>query len=307
MSREDLYPTRIAEEKIIERSDPVVYGQEAWGAYSLDAASLAQYERDGFILLESLFSLEEIALFEQAFVEVGAEAAAAGSDKVIVEPDSKVVRSVFAQHELSDLLARLAVDERLLDVACQILASEVYLHQARINLKTAVYGQSFSWHSDFETWHSEDGLPRLRVLTAMIFLTDNNQFNGPLYVVPGSHYWFVSCQGETPADNYKSSLRQQVIGSPLPHSLEALVAASQQKLEAVTGPAGSVLFFDGNLMHASPDNLSPWPRTNLFWVYNSMENQAAEPYIERPPRPSFLASRDFTPLKPIKNQFIKEK
>jgi ectoine hydroxylase len=49
--------------------------------------------------------------------------------------------------------------------------------------------------------------------------------------------------------------------------------------------------FDSNTLHASADNLSPHPRCNLFFVYNSVENRLREPYAADQPRPDWLAAR----------------
>lgn len=49
----------------------------------------------------------------------------------------------------------------------------------------------------------------------------------------------------------------------------------------------------------SSSNISPWPRTNLFAVYNSIENAIGEPYADVPPRPQVIANRqDFSPVVP---------
>ncbi|MES8739290.1 phytanoyl-CoA dioxygenase family protein, partial [Cutibacterium acnes] len=72
------------------------------------------------------------------------------------------------------------------------------IHQSRINLKNGFNGKEFYWHSDFETWHVEDGMPNMRAVSCSITLTDNTVYNGSLMVIPGSHKYFVSCVGETP-------------------------------------------------------------------------------------------------------------
>jgi len=60
--------------------------------------------------------------------------------------------------------------------------------------------------------------------------------------------------------------------------------------------AGSVLFFDCNLMHGSASNISPMPRRNLFMVYNSVENALVEPFSAPQRRPEHIASRRFAPV-----------
>src|SRR5690606_18864515 len=114
----------------------------------------------------------------------------------ITEPASGVIRSIFAVPTVSDVFGTLARDKRLLRVAKQLLGGDVYLHQTRLNLKPGFEGKEFYWHSDFETWHAEDGMPRMRAVSFSISLTDNHPHNGPLMIIPGSHRVFVPCIGE---------------------------------------------------------------------------------------------------------------
>jgi ectoine hydroxylase len=66
------------------------------------------------------------------------------------------------------------------------------------------------------------------------------------------------------------------------------------------GPAGSVVFFDCNTMHGSNSNISPYPRANLFMVYNSVENRLGDPRGGLRPRPEFIAARDdCAPIVPV--------
>lgn len=39
-----------------------------------------------------------------------------------------------------------------------------------------------------------------------------------------------------------------------------------------------------------------YPRSNIFLVFNSVENAPGAPYSAQSPRPVFLAARDFTPV-----------
>jgi ectoine hydroxylase len=213
-------------------------------------------------------------------------------DDVIVEPDSNEVRSVFRTHRSAGALGALAHDPRLHGIARQLLGSDVYIHQSRLNFKPAFEGKAFPWHSDFETWHAEDGMPAMRAVSCSLLLTLNTEHNGPLLVIPGSHRVYVRCPGETPADHFKESLRNQQYGVPDRASLSVLV--ERGGIESITGPAGTLVFFDCNLMHGSAGNITPLPRSNLFMVYNSTANALVAPFCGRPARPEFLAERDFT-------------
>jgi ectoine hydroxylase len=287
----DPYYSRVSEAwSFGERLEPTCWEGSAG---PLSDADLTAYEARGFLVKPALFSAQEVAeILSEA--EQLAAAIDASREDVVREPGSSAVRSVFRIHRSSGLLGRVTRDPRLAQVARQILGSQVYVHQSRVNFKPAFAGQPFPWHSDFETWHTEDGMPAMRALSASLLLTLNTEHNGPLLVVPGSHRRYVRCVGETPIDHFKQSLRKQQYGVPDSDALTALVA--EGSIESVTGAAGTVVFFDCNLMHGSAGNITPHPRHNLFVVYNSTENALTAPYCGKPPRPAFLAEREFEPL-----------
>ena len=179
--------------------------------------------------------------------------------------------------------------------ARQILGSDVYVHQSRINVKPGFGASGFYWHSDFETWHAEDGLPRMRTVSVSIALTENHDTNGGLMIMPGSHRTFLGCAGETPEDNYKQSLQMQDAGTPSHEALTDL--AGRHGIKLFTGPAGSATWFDCNCMHGSGDNITPFPRSNVFIVFNSVDNTAVEPFAAPAPRPEFIGARG--PFEPV--------
>lgn len=291
LQRTDFYPTRLGKPlERLRRTAPVVHseGEKRWYG-PLDEQSLARFERDGFLWLEGFFSKERVAPFLDELKEMANDTSIANSEQVIKDRQSGELRSVFAMHELSDRFDQLTRDPRILGMVRQILGGDVYIHQSRINSKTGFAGSGFEWHSDFETWHSEDGMPDMRAVSASLMLTDNSEFNGPLMLIPGSHDYFVPCVGRTPEDNWKQSLKDQTIGVPDREHLAQL--AERGGIQAPTGPAGSLLLFDCNTLHASNSNMSPWPRANLFFVYNSVENQLAAPFGGTAPRPEFLGAR----------------
>lgn len=291
MSSQDLFPTRLREgREIFHRVDPIVHSrnQSRWNG-PLDEVALSGYERDGFLWFEGFFSQYRIEPFFDELKRIAEDDELMNSEQVIADPNTGDIRSVFAMHEISSLFDELTRDPRILGMVRQLLGSDVYIHQSRINDKFGFEGAGFNWHSDFETWHAEDGMPRMRAVSASLMLTDNNEFNGPLMLIPGSHHQFVPCIGETPPQNWKDSLKAQRIGVPDQKSLAQL--ADRGGIQAPKGPAGSLLLFECNTLHASNRNLSPWPRANLFFVYNSVDNVLEQPFSGTEPRPQFLATR----------------
>ncbi|TYB77853.1 ectoine hydroxylase [Maritimibacter fusiformis] len=286
----DAYPTRLpGAERTIERQDPVLWSD--WTpAAPLSQEAAAQYRDKGYLVAKDLFSKSEIRRLIEAGAALRRNGAEIRGEDLVTEPGSDEVRTVFRLDEHSELFRRLAHDRRLAGIAEFLLNDRVYLHQSRLNYKPGFTGKEFYWHSDFETWHAEDGMPRMRAVSASILLTDNSELNGPLMLVPGSHKSFVACAGETPARNHESSLKKQVIGVPQPETIARMV--EQLGLDVATGPAGTVVFFECNTLHGSNGNITPFPRSNAFFVYNALSNRLVAPFAAKAPRPAFLANRE---------------
>ncbi|MFI0168686.1 ectoine hydroxylase [Streptomyces sp. NPDC017095] len=290
----DLYPTRGTTEVTLPRQDPVL-----WGAPDtpgpIPAAGLQAYERDGFLAVDQLITPAEVEVYRRELDRLVSDPAVRADERSVVEPQSKEIRSVFEVHRISEVFAGLVRDERVVGRARQILGSDVYVHQSRINVKPGFGASGFYWHSDFETWHAEDGLPHMRTVSVSIALTENHDTNGGLMIMPGSHRTFLGCAGATPKDNYKKSLRMQDAGTPSNEALTRL--ADEHGIRLFTGRAGSATWFDCNCMHGSGDNITPFPRSNVFIVFNSVENTAVEPFAAPVRRPEFIGARDFTPVR----------
>ncbi|MGW0736191.1 ectoine hydroxylase [Streptomyces sp. NPDC002851] len=290
----DLYPTRGADEVLTERKDPVVWSEPGTeGPFA--AAELSAFDRDGFFQVDELVSENEVGTYQAELDRLVNDPTMRADERSIVEPKSQEVRSIFEVHKISEVFAKLAADPRVVGRARQILGSDVYIHQSRINVKPGFGASGFYWHSDFETWHAEDGLANMRTVSVSIALTENYAFNGSLLLMPGSHKTFLGCAGATPKDNYKRSLQMQDAGIP---SDEALTKLSDEfGIAQWVGKAGSAVLFDCNTMHGSGDNITPFPRSNVFFVFNSVENTAVEPFAAPIRRPAYIGARDFTPVR----------
>ncbi|WP_326566630.1 ectoine hydroxylase [Amycolatopsis rhabdoformis] len=290
----DGYPTRITgTPEQLPRVHPTVWGTEADGP--IDAATLANHEAKGYTVDEGLLSPGEVQTYWQELVRLSSDRGLRADERVITEPKTGEVRSIFDVHVISELIAELVRDPRVLDRARQMLGSDVYVHQSRVNYMPGFKGTGFYWHSDFETWHAEDGMPTPRAVSCSIALTDNYPYNGGLMVMPGSQRTFVQCVGETPDDNYKSSLKDQRVGVPNEDDITKM--AAEYGIDQFTGTAGTALWFDSNMMHGSSNNITPYPRSNIFVVFNSVENALQDPFAASGRRPSFIAGRDSTPVR----------
>src|SRR5699024_4519190 len=154
------------------------------------------------------------------------------------------VRSIFDIHRTNEIFKKIANDPRLVDRARQILGSDVYIHQSRINYKPGFVGKEFSWHSDFETWHAEDGMHTPRAVSLSLSLTDNFVFIGQLMPTTGSHQRYISRVGGSPANNHPNYLLMQGGGTPDRQTLSDF--AYEYGIDVPEGAAGGAIMFDAN-------------------------------------------------------------
>jgi len=291
----DPYPTRDKSEgALIRRAEPVVHS--AWSEDSpLTKTQVEQFERDGYLVLTDVFSAHELDELRAAAERTGKNCSDTHPGQLIKESDGEQLRTLFGVHGMDGLLKDTASNPRMLEVIQFLLNDSVYIHQSRLNFKSPHYGSGFEWHSDFETWHAEDGMPGMRAISATVLLTDEISADGSLKFMPRSHKTFVACPGETPdSTGYREAFKKQAVGKPPALFLDLLEESGG--VQEVVAPAGSVLLFDCNVMHGAGKNTSDHLRANLFYVYNAVSNVLNSPYAADTPRPEFLAARTIEPL-----------
>lgn len=294
----DPYPTRDKSEgALIKRAEPVVYSRWVEDA-PLTQAQVSQFDRDGYLVLIDVFSAHELDELRAASERASKNCANTHAGQLIREAANSdgaaQLRTLFGVHGLDGLLKDTASNPRMLEVIQFLLNDQVYIHQSRLNFKSPHYGSGFEWHSDFETWHAEDGMPGMRAISATVLLTDEISAPGSLKFMPRSHRTFVACPGETPDSCYREAFKKQRVGKPPALLLDLL--QEHGGVQEVVAPAGSVLLFDCNVMHGAGNNTSDHLRANLFYVYNAISNALNAPYAADKPRPEFLAARHIQPL-----------
>ena len=77
--------------------------------------------------------------------------------------------------------------------------------------------------------------------------------------------------------------------------------AGEHGIEPLVGPAGSVCFCHSTLIHGSANNVSPWRRAIMYLIYNAISNACTGTE-----RPWYQNNRDFTPLRVINDDSLKE-
>lgn len=244
------------------------------------AAQIAEFEEQGYLFLPSVFSKAEIDLLRAEVPGIYATE----RPEVVREKGSDAPRSAFYVQTWNEVFAAVARHPRLVEPGIQLLGSDkLYMHQFKINAKAAFDGAVWQWHQDYGTWKADDDMPEAKAMNIALFLAEANEFNGPLMFIPKSHRQGTLKAGH---DTTTTSYPLWTIDNP---TITRLV--EQGGIVAPKGPAGSMLLFHGNLVHASGSNLTPWSRWILYLSLNRSDNA-----IRRFKRPTWIANRDFTPI-----------
>jgi ectoine hydroxylase len=268
----------------------------ATGSQPLDDEMAAAYERDGFLVLSPDFlPAEELERIKAAAPDLLAQD---GPGRVL-ERDGKTVRSVYGVHRTSPVIADTVRLPQLLGAVTRLLDDDVYVHQSKINLKAAFSGDQWEWHQDYINWLQSDAIQRPDLINVAIFLDEVNEFNGPLTFIPGSHREGLLSGRDTDgmpmgyedAPAWVATLTADEKFQIDHDVIERL--ARRSGLVSPKGPAGTVMLFHANVLHASSPNMSPFDRSVLLLVYNGVHNA---PLAVDNPRPDFLAERDVAPL-----------
>lgn len=255
----------------------------------LTDAQIAEFHTQGLLMLPNLFTAGEVAVLADAAAEVYAQ----DREEVVREKDGATPRTAFAAHTYNEAFRRLGRHPRLVEPVMQLLDGPVYMHQYKVNAKAAFDGDVWQWHQDYGTWSRDDQMPEPRAMNIAVFLADVTEFNGPLWMIPGSHTDGVYDAGHDLATT----------SYPLWTLDKETVAKLAEKdgIYSAKGAAGSVIMFHGNIVHASSPNMSPWGRTIVYLSLCHVEN-----HIRQFKRPAWIAHRDFAPIQPLADDCLAE-
>ena len=229
----------------------------------MDDRERRQYEDDGFVVHEGVFTSAEITDMVDACEALVADLVRDRQGRRIHtggyvfdpdvtrqtmikwEGDTDIVHGIEPFAHLSPALNDWAHDPRFLDLARDILDADPMLFTEKLNLKRPHHGGVNPMHQDHPYWVGTADDADC-VMTIMLMLDDATLANGCLHVVPGSHK-----SGEwdkrTDADSVRAErdrLRRVRGGRAVPLEMKA----------------GSLVAFGPFLVHQSAPNTSDTER-----------------------------------------------
>ena len=215
-----------------------------------------QFETDGYLILENLIDLEDIDLILK-IAQKDPQLAENAKTNQNYDGDEGIGTRLVYRGELSeDVYSAFAQSRRIIDVLSILFEDQVSYYYHLCTLKNPGTG-GWQWHQDYGYHYKEFFTPKF--MSVMVALDEATAQNGCLRVVKGS--------------NTIGRLEHWESGSQLIADPERVGIALEEldEVHCELKP-GSVLFFHGNILHASDTNQSDQSRWALIYAYVARHN-----------------------------------
>ena len=227
---------------------------------NLSIEQSAAYDRDGYLLLDDIFSAREVAAMRREIE--GGERVTNTVKAERADASGKAAKLALWNDIGDDIWGAASSHPHIVNTVRMLLREEVGFFHGKVMLKEAHSGGAWEWHQDYGYWYVALAFPRL--MSAFVAVDEATRENGCLQVLRGSHKLgrleHDKVGGQTGADPKR-------IAELLPYF--ELVHCEMKP--------GSVLFFDCNLLHSSSPNESDTHRRSFITCYNAVSNPHFKP------------------------------
>ncbi|MGZ3812969.1 MAG: phytanoyl-CoA dioxygenase family protein [Mucilaginibacter sp.] len=224
------------------------------------AAQIADYNRDGYLLIKNFCSQAEISKLYKTALE---DDAMRKNALDLNDQSGKKTRLSLWFTPGNDVFGYLTRSKKIVSSVAQLLDSDapVCHFHSKLMQKEPKVGGAWEWHQDYGYWYKNQFMFPDQLISVMVALTAANKENGCLQVIKGSH--------KLGRVNHGFSGEQ--VGADI-----AMVNNALQTMELVYCDLqpGDALFFHSNLLHRSEANLSDHPRWSIISCYSSQSNLA---------------------------------
>lgn len=212
---------------------------------------LAQYRDEGYFVLESVLSADELALVrsgaQYSVDRLDALMDDAGVDRLGINARGKRYFSEMIYAERPELRS-FVFGSTMAAICSAVLGPQAYLFWEQYVIKAADPDTTFAWHQDSGYVH-EDHEP---YLTCWIALDDVNEENGSVYLLPYS----------------RSGIRSYIKHIRAETGDQVCYFGSDPGMPVIV-PAGSIVCFSSTVIHRSGANLTDRYRRVYLLQYSA--------------------------------------
>ena len=226
--------------------------------HQLSPQQVADYNRDGFLVIKKFCSAEEIdKLYNTALED---DAMRKNALDLNDQTGKKTKLSLWFTPG-NDVFGYLTRSEKIINSVRQLLDSDapVCHFHSKLMQKEPRVGGAWEWHQDYGYWYKNEFLFPDQMISVMIAITKANKENGCLQVIRGSHKM----------GRVEHGFSGEQVGASQ-HYVD--LALKTLELVYVELDPGDALIFHSNLLHRSEANLSEQSRWSLISVYNRSSN-----------------------------------
>lgn len=224
----------------------------------LTKEQVAQYHRDGYLVLQGFLNPEEAA----KLYKVALEDTAVNTNAINVNDSSGKKSKLSLWYKPgNDIYGLLTRSESLVIAVDKLLdgTAPVCHFHSKLMQKEPRVGGAWEWHQDYGYWYKNEFLFPDQMMSVMVGISRANKENGCLQVIKGSHKM----------GRVEHGFSGEQVGAA-----QRYVDLSLKTMELVYVELepGDVLMFHSNLFHRSEANLSDKPRWSMISCYNRASN-----------------------------------
>lgn len=244
---------------------------------TLTQQEIKKYHEDGFILVRSFYSPEEIKLIYETSTD---DAIIQQNSYDLLDKQGNKTKLALWYNPGDDLYGMLSRGNRMVNAVEALLGGEAGHFHSKVMQKEPKVGGAWEWHQDYGYWY-KNGFLFPDMISVLTSLTPATKENGCLQVIKGTHKM----------GRIEHGLTGEQVGADTKRVEEALKI--REKVHCEMQP-GDVLFFHCNLLHSSAPNLSEKPRWSIISAYNLLSNK---PFNEK-------STSCITPIQKVGDEMI---
>jgi ectoine hydroxylase-related dioxygenase (phytanoyl-CoA dioxygenase family) len=226
--------------------------------FQLTPQQIADYHRDGYLIVKSFLSKEDI---HKLYAIATEDESLRNHAFDLNDQTGKKTKLTLWYNPGDDPFGLLTRSRRMIESANWMLDgnSPVCHFHSKLMQKEPRVGGAWEWHQDYGYWYKNEFLFPEQMISIMTAITTATKANGCLQVIGGSHK----------LGRIEHGFAGEQVGASQ-HYVD--LALNIMPLIYVELEPGDALFFHPNLLHRSAANLSDKARWSLISVYNRQSN-----------------------------------
>lgn len=229
----------------------------------LTSEHIADYQRDGLVVVRKMFDADELASLRQAYHD---DPTVHGSIYGMEDSEGKAHPFNTWTELGDDIIGMIPRMARMVEGSEALLGERCYHWHSKFSVKTSACNARVDWHQDYASWY-DDGVLFPHMLTVGIAVEPTTKANGCVQFIPGSHQ--LGRIGTISHSADSSYTQDQTVRFELAKQVLGIRHAEMD--------VGDVVFFHSNTLHGSGLNTTDSERVMIFCSYNAVSNA---PHIE---------------------------